>query len=422
MKGSDLLEQMELIDWNYVEEAEKTGKRNANTRIIWTAVAACIGVVLVGSVLLLNGSDQIQQSMLLEEAMRPASSPVEEVKEPQIKPEIQYNKPNEILSADRACPPRGYFTEPLTREQIVRVEPGKRYDYMTYSGVAGFDGEGRCINVTLLVGTTQPDVFVHVAINPWGPDYLLDGEPVYTEWNGTVYTVWEYSEEEKTILDARTELDDGEILGLMVSVNEDQLPEARRDFEQILECFTYYQQGSPSLEKIIPSEIPDWIDEELTLEEAYQEPTFGKYLPKALPEGFVEEGCYRLKNQQEDMLSGLWSRGNDTLSWQIRHASEEDQERVTDAAEKRNYDMSLYSIPLCDSVPEELWTMVNNPIFKAEELCSDMIQARTYRIWDGSTRMASFGVLYSNIVVEINAKGISPVWLCEQLQSLIEKQ
>lgn len=424
MKGSDLLDRMELVDLELIEEAEQAEPHTPKRRLTWCS-AACIGLILLGSMLFFEGQRKNPKPELQTQKEICSESREEAAEAPRAKPEFIYNTPDQMMSADCApTPPRGYFTEPLTSEQIAQVEPGKKYAYMKYSGKAGFAGDGTCINLALSVETTQPEVLVKAAINPWEEEILLLEAPVYSEWNGAVYVVWEYAAEDKTILDARMQLENGNTLRLTVAADQEQLPQARKDFEEILECFTFYQEGAPDLTSIIPSEIPEWTEKEMTLEEAYRDPDFGAYLPKELPEGFELNGCYRWKDQQTDMLSGVWSHGYDTLSWRIYSMGADDWNRLTDTDEPKNYDMSLYPVPLCDSVPENLRTIVNNPIFKAEELTLDVVQARVSQAADAgdpsTLRISAFGVLYGDVVVEVNAKGIPVTWLYEQLRSLIE--
>ena len=110
----------------------------------------------------------------------------------------------------------------------------------------------------------------------------------------------------------------------------------------------------------------------------------------------------------------------DTFSWTVSYFTEADATRVTSVADLENYDLSLYPIPRADSVPEELREIVNDPIFLAEELTLDAVYARAYRVSDsGDTdgwRM-QFTVRYGDYLISVNAKGIDPQWLYQQLQN-----
>ena len=95
---------------------------------------------------------------------------------------------------------------------------------------------------------------------------------------------------------------------------------------------------------------------------------------------------------------------------------------ITEASEKEKYDLSLYPIPRADSVPEELREIVDNPIFRWEDLTFDEVMARAYKIddaGDSSGYRINFGVKYGSYLVRVRTKGADPEWLFEQLKNLI---
>ncbi|HBD86427.1 MAG TPA: hypothetical protein DC001_03270, partial [Clostridiales bacterium] len=82
-----------------------------------------------------------------------------------------------------------------------------------------------------------------------------------------------------------------------------------------------------------------------------------------------------------------------------------------------------YPIPRGESVPRELWEIVNDPIFRIEDLTLEVVQARAYEVSDAgdiSGPRMRFGVLYGDILVEINVKGASPEAVFEMLQQIQE--
>lgn len=161
--------------------------------------------------------------------------------------------------------------------------------------------------------------------------------------------------------------------------------------------------------------------ETLTLQEGLETETLGAYLLAETPRGFRLESLKR--TLEGDILFGIWAKSGayDEIDWKVSLYSETDANRVTAAADTRNYDMSLYPIPLCDSVPEELRLIVDHPIFSIDELTQDVVNRRAYYVNDsGDTAGArmTFGVLYGEVLVEVTTKGVSPEWLYEQLSSL----
>lgn len=161
--------------------------------------------------------------------------------------------------------------------------------------------------------------------------------------------------------------------------------------------------------------------ETLTLQEGLETETLGAYLLAEAPRGFRLETVKLRREPEGDILFGVWTQSYDYINWKVSLYNEADAERVTTAADTRNYDMSLYPIPLCDSVPEELRQIVDHPIFSIDELTQDVVNRRACYVNDsGDTpgpRM-TFGVLYGEVLVEVTTKGVSPEWLYERLSGL----
>lgn len=165
----------------------------------------------------------------------------------------------------------------------------------------------------------------------------------------------------------------------------------------------------------------DGEETQLTLAEARDDPDFGAYMPDAAPSGFAEESVRRYRGENNDFLSGLWTRGYAELRWQVSYYTERDAARLTGVDEPENYDLARYPIPRADSVPEALREIVNDPIFRAEELTPEAVWARAYRVDEagdsGGWRM-SFSVKYGDRVVRVTAKGVEPDWVYAQLSAL----
>lgn len=175
------------------------------------------------------------------------------------------------------------------------------------------------------------------------------------------------------------------------------------------------------LDFITSSGTPDIRREELTLSEAQKDSEFGAYFLKELPQGFKSESITRLYHPESAGLYGLWTKYYYNLDWSVSYFKDTDQSRLTSVKDAVNYDLSLYPIPRADSVPEELREMVDNPIFKIEELTLETVKKRSYRIADaGDTNgeRMHFSVLYGDILVEISAKGVDSDWVYEQLTAL----
>ncbi|MBO5095023.1 MAG: hypothetical protein J6C33_11845 [Lachnospiraceae bacterium] len=191
------------------------------------------------------------------------------------------------------------------------------------------------------------------------------------------------------------------------------------------------QSGSPVLsqtqDKTAKHEAQDIvIDETMTLEEARRSEPFGGYMPLEAPAGFTAEALRRYQDKNANYLSGLWTKGEgsfDEISWRISFYDDTMESRVTSVDDTKNYDLSLYPLPLADSVPEELFEIVDHPVFNIDELTLEAVSRRAYSFKQdddiSETRM-SFGVRYGDIVVEVTTKGVSPEWLYDQLKKIYQ--
>lgn len=163
------------------------------------------------------------------------------------------------------------------------------------------------------------------------------------------------------------------------------------------------------------------IDETMTLEEAKRSEPFGCYMLSEAPSGFTVETIRRYQDETANYLSGLWTKGEgsfDEISWRVSFYDDTMESRVTSVDDTQNYDLSLYPFPLADSVPEELFEIVDHPIFDIDELTLEAVNRRAYTINESNDtdgiRM-TFGVRYGDVVVEITTKGVSAQWIYDQL-------
>ncbi len=170
--------------------------------------------------------------------------------------------------------------------------------------------------------------------------------------------------------------------------------------------------GKVDLKQITPTRIPDFRDEKITLEQAEEDADFGSYLPTKSPEGFQLEMCRRYQDQEQNYLWIMWTSGYSEITWKISYVKERDMERVAAPSETEKYDLSLYTIPYADSVPEEYRQVVDFPLFRVEDISEEILQKRAVQIKDsGDTKghRITVGILYEGgICVEINSKGIAP--------------
>lgn len=427
MRGNDFLDKMELIDPVFIEAADTKPTNTRNTWVKWSAMAACFCLVAALAAAIPH--------FLPEEIPAPPESnnlptftaPVESVahtEPPRHQWTVYYNEPGFIVDSARRIIP-GYFTEELSDAELAALEPAMHLAYMEFSGRAGFDGNGSPIEVFLNVTTSIPGHTVNVIISEseLAQCYALGEEPAISTCNRVDFTVYQWIPTESNIVleaDARI----GQYnCRFTLETTPEFVDRTKADFQEILECYSCWADGKPDLSVITADEIPEYFDLKLTLAEAQADPFFGAYMLGSVPSGFVEESIRRYKDQSNDYLSGVWTKGYDEIRWKVYFYSDQDASRLTGNGDTENYDLSLYPIPRADSVPEELREIVNDPIFIAEDLTLGAVYARAWQSGDsgdGSGLRMNFSIKHGDVIVQVSTKGVEPEWLYQQLTNLPE--
>ena len=171
------------------------------------------------------------------------------------------------------------------------------------------------------------------------------------------------------------------------------------------------------------SPVPDRV--ELSLNEARHDPNFGTFIPANVPDGFVFESA----QYSDGVLSVSWNRGVgvfDHVSWVVHVSNDHWERSVVSTSEREKFDIALYPMPWMDSVPAEIAEVFHFPVFRAEELTLEVVQARMH--WEeagdgrlGATagwRHAPFAVLHGDVLVQPRVNGVTPEQLFEMLTSL----
>ena len=177
--------------------------------------------------------------------------------------------------------------------------------------------------------------------------------------------------------------------------------------------------GAPDWSVLADPIVPELRNEEMTLEQARIDPDFGAFMPINIPQGFVFDSGRRTLNQWDNSISANWHRFPtfDNIFWTVAEPHEFDLERIVLANDRHKFDVSLYSIPWMDSVPNEIIDYLGNPVFLAEEMSLEIVQARAQ--WDESRhgesagwRIVPFSVLHGDVIIRVSARGVSPdqIW------------
>lgn len=435
MNKQQLYREVGLVDGDLIQEAETRRKRFR--RSLWVkglAAAACIAVGVIGIVWKQEVMQPKKpQEFVYEKGPDLATESVkgnagEEMVSDSAGDEyaLMLNPVSGQMASSLAVP--GHFWEELTEEETAAICPAAK----NIEGcgklplTAHYNGDGVPVFVE---GTAETegggDIYLQIAPGEVVLDcvFVTDTQEV-SEINGisVVAGCFDNTTDGKTVYFANFKIEDvGYYLKLTGGKAEMALLPAVID--EII-C-----GGKADFSALHP-QIPEWREGSLTLEEAYRDEEFGKWLPGEIPEGFGFEEARRVfyegtKGREEtNYLSVCWLKGMEEISWDVSYLTEEERARITAVSDTANYDLSLYPIPRAESVPEELWEIVDDPIFKIEDLTEEAVWARAYRIEEqGDTdgyRMR-FSVLYpGNVLVGISVKGIDPEQVYQMLAQLGE--
>ncbi len=308
------------------------------------------------------------------------------------------------------------FTQELTEAEIAALLPSLS-DTHEIAAAANFSGDGTLFTVdaTAVDKETGTAVSLTLANGPVKVDYIMPGEPTVSEVNGIPVIAAYFENKDDTTWCASFEID-GVGYYLEVRGGEgtgDKLPT----------IITAISQTSPGTLNVIIPAIPR-LREVSTIDEALADPDFGAYVPDTIPSGFRFESARRVQDKTRNYLWIMWYSDTgrlDYAEWRISFISSEDESRLVDVGKTETYDLSLYPIPRAESVPDELREIVDNPIFRIEDLTLDVVNARSYQVDDaGDTpgNRASFSVLYGKVLVEIRIKGMEAEAIFDILKAL----
>ncbi len=435
MNKQQLYREIGLVDEDLIQEAEARGKRFS--RSLWVkglAAAACIALGVTG-IAWQQGMMQPKKPQEFVYEKKPDAA-TESAKGNAGEETVSNSAGDEYalilnpasgqISASLAIP--GHFWEELTEEETVAICPAAKNieGYGNLTLTAHYNGDGVPVFVE---GTAEKetggDIYLQIAPGEVVLDcvFVTDTQEV-SEINGVsvVAGCFDDTTDGKAVYFAEFMIEDiGYYLKLTGGKAEMALLPALID--EII-C-----GGKADFSALHP-QIPEWREDSLTLEEAYQDEEFGKWMPKEIPEGFGFEEARRVyyegthERTETNYLSVCWFKGMEEISWDVSYLTEEERTRITAVSDTANYDLSLYPIPMAESVPEELWEIVENPIFEIGDLTEEAVWARAYQIEEqGDTdgyRMR-FSVLYpGDVLVGISVKGVDPERVYQMLAQLGE--
>ncbi len=402
---------MELVDAAFVEAADSASAKKHPGWIKWGALAACCCLIIFGALAVRSR----ERKPALPGIAKYAEAPMQEDGTPAV---IPYNGIYEEEAPERDDSPiLSMFTpdpdEPQSEPCYAAPQNGTVYYSVPLSNALAAYGSSVRYRVVVFLFQNEfqlesntPEVMREMErLNEAGyPVFYKSGDE-----NGTVFAHFSMLLQESQLVEFAANEDYGYMLFFYSEVFRDEAASASE--------VTGFQSS-------IETEVqPEYLPTPMYLQEARRDAAFGAYLPRELPAGLDEEEILRYSEPKNESLFAIWCNDSAEVDWKISFFREADRARLTGVDETENYDLSLYPVPRADSVPQELYEIVSDPIFEAQELTPDVVMARAYRRSERSDNggwYMAFSVKYGDILVSVHAKGVEPEWVFRQLNALAE--
>lgn len=309
----------------------------------------------------------------------------------------------EIDSSLRYDVQEGSFGRTLTQEQLFDLfwpdGDGEGipwtlfWDGYTLTADAIYDKEGSLLWVTVVGSKEDAHFSLQLAPDQLPPTCVAGPEPTYYDYFDTEIAAWTSTDDWNNDGTQETKVTIQAVkYGIGVRfVNYGQTdPEGKDtalDFSTLFVNHTFAGEGIQfTLDHLrTAADIPAWrADTFSNLEEAQQKAAFAPYLPASAPAGYGEfEGTLSYQEGIKNTLFLRWSRGYSDVT--VRESLPEGgapEGEPVDINDQAAYDVRLYSIPWCDSVPEEYRDTVDNPIFRAQDMTREVVAARSHSYQD----------------------------------------
>lgn len=417
MNGTDLLNGFHFIEDYLIEEAETKEGKKANLRY-YVVAAASVAIVLTA----VSSIVYIQSNLtIIPNCIEP---PIEIELLPYEKEQytLFFNKVDGVM-AERLLIP-GHFWQTLTAEQTEKILPvlAEKYEITSTIHYSHAEEQTSIFNIETSVQVgKENDVKITIAPNQITKCYSIDGKPILSQIAGIdieaglFITDANNRGEQAYIYSADFKMDDIAYYVEFAGTKSDEAFFVNLVADIIL-------GGKADLSVFAHPVVPVLRDEQLTEAEAYAETDFGRYLP-SVPNKYQWNSAARFINQDHNYLLISWSRGYDDIDITVAKLQEEDKQRIISVKDTELYDLSLYPMPWADSMPSEKAHIIENPIFKMEELTQKAVEMRSYGTneqGDNGIKM-QFSVLYGDVLVELHTEGVSAPYLYDALCQVAER-
>jgi len=315
----------------------------------------------------------------------------------------------------------GHFWHELTVEQLHAILPNGGMNFPV-SATAHYYGDGVLFDVSIIEiqpdgnATKFNDVYMRTTIQiSSGAIFtcaLFDYDPIISYVHDVPVTAGVFDRSfAGHVNDIALYIANFELDGIAYRIQLNDSVAGGNGLNRLTEIVnTIIQNGTADLSILNNPVIPELRDERLTLDEARAYPGFGTFFPENAPRGFTFDYARRMLNQNFDGILAFWDSGMDSIRWQVSRPEAHDLAHVVSIYQREKFDLSLYSIPFADSVPQEFSQFVMNPVFLAEELTLDAMQAR--QLYSRGRSQMNFSILFDDVVVSISVTGMQPeqVW------------
>ncbi len=232
--------------------------------------------------------------------------------------------------------PEGYFEYELTEEEIRTVLPDYDISSIDYARVeyTSKDGVAKILSVEFKIDQNPNTAILYIS-----PKELVVSE------------IYESSKKLSNILDmpvlvkvlpefrgVKEYIADFEKDGLFYKLKMDDKTGDETSFARLL--YALIDMDGSDLTCLENPEIPILRNGDLTLEEAYKEENFGKYMIR-VPDRYVFNGAMAVINQRENYQSASWSSDYDDINEYVYYLDDETRAcLIEDVDEVERYDLN----------------------------------------------------------------------------------
>lgn len=413
MNGKDLLSGLNYIDESLVSEAETKSIKKRHVRfMVPLAASFALMITAFSAWTLYYGNLPKQPGANIPPAIGDDTPKNEK------KYTLYYNETDNQMVDSRVI--AGYFWNELTHKQAKNILPIVADKYET-NGTANYsheNGQTRIYSVDASFKVSTKPVKITIAPGEIPKCYIIDGKPILSEIEGVpieagMFITDKSSKGERNYI-YYADFKMGDIAYYV------EYSGAKNDKELFAGIVAdIILGGEADLSVLEDPAVPELRDDELSESEAYSEADFGAYLP-SIPSDYLLNGATRFVNQASDYLLASWSRGYDDVRIMVSKLTDEDSERVVDVQDTQLYNMALSPVAWADSMPQDKSYIIENPIFKIQDLTLDILKMREYvRTEQGESEKNSvnmrFGVLYGDVLTEITTEGVDTAYLLDEL-------